>query len=1118
MTADAADRRRGATEFDRNFVVVAGAGTGKTSLLVERAINLVLSGVMPVDRIQAVTFTRKAAGELRVRLAEGLSAVLTATSPAKPVAPKPNSEAARSLARLRERGVEPAAVHERARVALEHLDAAAVGTIHGFAADILRRNPVDAKLPPDFLPDEGEARRLLFEEEWPAFLAKTLAGDSKTRELWLGILDEFSQTEVEAIARSLIESPVSMDFLERHGYASLDPREYFAGTIADLRARIEAGLPQVKPDEHLHLMLATELRLFHAFATSGAAGVVRFPEADIQPASFWGATKGFRPRSLKDEALKQSLIETAVEALRLLKQLNKLEYRNLDALMRGLQSFATRFRKASARVGAPAFDDLLLRARNLLRDVPSVRERESGRFGTLLLDEFQDTDPLQYEIVFLLAAPPGTANITDAYGLDLKPGRLFIVGDPKQSIYRFRGADMAAYHRAVTHVLATGGEQLHLTHNFRSVEEILDPLNDLFQDWFADGGPRIQPEYEAIHSEITAGEPRIEVWSVPVEPGGSAEDRREAEARVLAAGLRSLHDEKGYGYGDMAVLFRAMTQVSIYTRALREAGIDYVADGAKAFSSRPEVVEALALLRALANPADPVGFLGVLRSTLGGAADAELARFGRDGKGWYWRGRDPADLETDYPAVASAIARLNALERSTRRLPADRRILELLTEGDFPVLMAAYFEGAQRVANVRKLAYRAAELARDRLLSLDETVQALEMELVGQYNEGESPLADEAVDAVRILSVHAAKGLEFPLVVLADLRQEWRQGWKPPQARVHLVDDRLQLGVRTGNRGDLVMQLGDEEATRHETAESKRLSYVAATRAKDRLVILNSTPRRLPIWVEAMRDQWGYALRADDPHAPFPEDPLLAGGCVIHSIRRPAPPPPLPERAALPDLVSAVHLRDSVAAAIPTPNAFPFRTPSSDHQAERSEHAIVDTDRVTAPPPELAKLAGTAVHRLLEGWDFLDPGDLPRRLESVADSFTQEAFSPAEILAEAGIILTAFLATDLPARLGRVDVLGKEVPILFRDAEGLTVHGYVDLVYRLDGRVHVADYKTDVVKNATAQAAGYAGQLTDYGEALTRAMRLDAPPVLEILFLRTGDRIELEPVRSLAPA
>jgi ATP-dependent helicase/nuclease subunit A len=376
----------------------------------------------------------------------------------------------------------------------------------------------------------------------------------------------------------------------------------------------------------------------------------------------------------------------------------------------------------------------------------------------ILVDEFQDTDPLQYEIVLFLGERAGSC-ASDAYEADLEPGRLFVVGDPKQSIYRFRGADYEAFLRATSRIVRSGGRELRLTANFRSVGGVVGPVNALFEKeaCWVERAP-YQPPYIPISARWENGStaPAVEVWTVGDAASGPtrAAERRDLEARILARGILRLKEERAIErFGEVTVLLRAFSPLPRYLRAFREAGVPFVVAGGREFLARPEVSHLLSILRALAIPSDPVALLAYLRSPAGGVPDGELAAFAAEGGEWSLRASPDAGR---LPCLAAACERLRRLEEETRELPAGAVVGHALRASRLLTLSAVAFEGPQRVANLRKLAAFAAAVAADGRRSLLEVLDAIEEERTLAL-EADSPLADEGSVAGRVLTVHAAK-------------------------------------------------------------------------------------------------------------------------------------------------------------------------------------------------------------------------------------------------------------------------------------------------------------------------------------------------------------------------
>jgi len=757
---------------------------------------------------------------------------------------------------------------------------------------------------------------------------------------------------------------------------------------------------------------------------------------------------GVRTKKVADsEALRlESIAERARPYVR---GLSLFDERVEADLFEALLPFARRLRARQTRSGLVDFDGLLVRARDLLRDVPDARAALKRRMRMLLVDEFQDTDPIQYEIVFFLAEQSGS-HAKDAYATQLAPGSLFIVGDAKQSIYRFRGADYAAYQRAIRHVLDQGGAELSLTSNFRSTPAVLRAVNALFREpgsslWRASA---YLPPYEPIDAEREDdGAPAAEVWTTTLGPSAPASARRRAEGLALAAELRARAGPgNSWRYDDVLVLFRGFTDLSPYLRALREAAIPFVVSGGRTFFERTEIAQAMAVLRAVADPGDPVALLAYRRSPAGGVPDTELAA-------------DAAGASGSLPALAAADSRLSALRFQAGRLPVDAAVRHVLDASGLVALSGLAFEAAQRVANLEKLSQAASELARDGRRTLLETLDALE-EGFESDEEGDSPLADADHDAVRVMSIHKAKGLEARVVILADTAggrsSRSVRRFSARMARLGPGEFVRLDGPTFSNGAAIAASLDD---ARHEAAEDVRLLYVALTRARDRLIVFGGGTGKTA---------WSDALAAwnDGVTHRTVADTVAA--------RRLEPEPPI----GAPD---AVLRFEAAAAAVLTLAAPPFRPPSDLGDG---------VEPAPAPPgaqePEVARAVGRIVHARLAGMRSPDVGEARDEAESV---------------------LRLFEGSPLAARLARLEILGRELPMLLAE-DGARWHGTIDLLYRDgDGTIVVADYKTDASDHGAI--ARHGEQLDVYVRAVRRALPGERVRA-ELWMLRTGRVFELD--------
>jgi ATP-dependent helicase/nuclease subunit A len=1066
--------------------------------------------------VAAITFTEKAAGEMRERLARGLDR-LRALARGEGDGPLDESrEADRAYRHLtREACVDDRTLAGRALDAMADLDHGTVSTIHRFCADLLRAFPFEAGVDPGFAVDTGEAFQSLCEAEWRSFVERELGAGGKRGETWRRVVEHLDLEHVEVAARGLADFDVPQALLRER--RRITARELFAGEAARLAGEIEdllrrqTGMPD-KGQRYFDGMLAC----LDALRTEGAPALVKRMRSLPDLERWLDARPSGKEMKKLGGVSPQEVDRLARGSRDLVKPLLDVD----DALIRDVVDlsapFAIAFRETYLRRGWVGFNGLLSLTRDLLRDRQDVRRQLKRRFAMLLVDEFQDTDPLQYEIVLFLAEDPDESS-TDAYAAPLLPGRLFIVGDPKQSVYRFRGADFAAYRRAVERVVAAGGAELHLTGNFRSVPGILGPVNRLFLDPAGSWRPSAyQTEYIAIDPvrERRGGEPAVELWTVDLEKANAGE-RRDGEGRVIAHEIGEWVREGRCKYEDVTILFRAFTNITHYLRPLREAGVPFVVDGGRDFLKRPEVAQLMATLRALSRPADQPSLLAFLRSPAGGVSDARLWEYARDGGRWTWRHAVDAGR---FPEVARAFGILESLDEETKHLPVDAVVRRVLERTRLLPLGAAAFEGPQRVANMQKLAAAAGELARDGKLSLEEIVEALEEGRLEDI-ETDRPLADDAAEAVRITSIHRMKGLENRIVVLPDFARLPMRGEREPDPvkTVVLPDGRTSLALWLGQNRDRKLDasrawlVGEEE--RHEEAEEVRVLYVATTRAREKLVVVTGQSHGRAPWVEALAP-WGY-----DVEAPPESGERLCGGEIVYrSFDLPARPrlsqARIPEQAT-----QAVQRYEEAREALSRAAVRPIAPPSGLHE-ERDERLAAGGGWLprAVRDADLGKAAGIVLHRLLEGWDGADVRQLRERLGPLCRETARETRVDAQALKkEAGAILSAFLATDLPARYAAVERVGREVPVLFRDESRQVYRGSIDLLYRDGAAYVVADYKTDRDEDESALRARYTAQLGVYAGAVREGLGLASMPRAELWLLRSGRVVALEGPPDEAP-
>ncbi|MFZ5875515.1 MAG: UvrD-helicase domain-containing protein [Nitrospirota bacterium] len=1094
---DAPERQRVIRTFDANVVVTAGAGTGKTTLLVERLVHLVVRepDPVPVTEIVALTFTNKAAAELVVRFRERIAALARASERSDA-----EGEPRDALAALVTwTGTSTDRVGGRLRAALIDLDRAHIGTIHSFAATLLRLFPIEAGVDPKFREADEGARRDHAAEAWRAWLDRELSREAPRAALWRRLLERLTIEDLHDVAVDLSAEVIPLDALGRLA-ESPAPVGAWLASAGDAADRLLAAHLQTRVIEQ---RLAAARRVIARAAEGRAAEKT---DGEAVAADVTSVPKGWDAREA----------DRAKDLIKLARRLSEVDPEIVRLVGDALAPFVRESRASFARAGWLPFDGLLARARDLLRDHPAVRETLKRRFRALLVDECQDTDPAQYEIMLYLAEASGRT-ATHWRNVRLARGKLFLVGDPKQSIYGFRGADLEAYQDVARLVLDQGGVECRLTTNFRSRGAILDAVNAVGERLLA-YRPGVQAGYEPIESTAEArGGLKPMVRVVRARLGAfDAGAGREAEAESLARWLRGsvfgaveVRGKQGRVTraepGDVAVLLRALSDVQVYLEAFRRHGIPYVVEGERRFFAAQEVVDAINVFRALASPYDAPALVGVLRSPLGAMTDREIYALSR--AGWLdYRVAEAGDAPGPWAPIA-LYRDLAALSREASRMPVDEAVTAVFDRLALQAIAAGGPHGDQAAANVEKLERIARELAEEGL-SFGALAARLDRRVRDEAEEGESPLVDDAVNAVKVLSVHKAKGLEFPIVVLAGAHGGRRAGPRPPVAK-HWSSD--MVGISAGGVTSLTGVYLAERTAEKDAEESRRVLYVAMTRARDLLVVSGAETERGPardgpaaLIEDATGAAWGEVPRES------PAKDLFDWTVVEAESDRGSAASRLSGDLVWPDhRAFASSWAERAARAERTARSPMFVTPTK-LAAQRAGSQRAAARLRGASDAERARRVGTLVHAFLQRWDFgADSSTWPSSLD---------AFAAARLGATTGVTLddlraalAPFFASPIHADLARATIIGREVPLLM-PWEGAMMEGAIDLIYEDGGRLYVADYKTDSVDASDAPLA--AERYRVQAEVYTRAARDGlgrAVTAFRCLFIRPGVAVDLPP-------
>ena len=852
---DLAERERIRRDHDTTLIVEAAAGTGKTTSVVSRVVEMVAAGTARIGQIAAITFTEKAAGELRLRIRQGLES------------------------RIEDEEQEPGAGarRERLEVALSQLEEASIGTIHAFCATVLRERPIEAGVDPDFQILTDADQRAFFDRVFRRFVDRQLEnpGPGIARLLRRSRNPAVSPLEVlrEAGRRLLDYRPFEASWKRRSwdaGAAVEDIVEKPGGAgdedvpsvfmIEKLYRSLPKDPPGTRPNWLVRSMAAAadlgrEIRVRDASsgrdAGRDAGRDIEWLEqalAELKVPGYSGRTPSGFPHARKwRDAFRARLLAFQQES-----------NADLAALLReDLRGLIEDYEAAKQKAGMLDFDDLLLRTQGLLRDHAEVRKELGGRFRHIVVDEYQDTDPMQTEIVLLLTAPePPGGDWRTAIPV---PGSLCLVGDPKQSIYRFRRADVAHYLEVKERLLANGAAEIRLTTNFRSVPAICDFVNRVMKPVFEEapgiGGLARQVDYVPLHPAREPIREGVPLAAIPLAHAPYARQLEEQEPKAVAgfvgglidSGFRvSQADKEGtrpVEPSDICLLFRRFRTYGRlvpqpYADALRDLDISHSLAAVQTYIGSAELSFLRAALTAIEFPEDELSVYATLRGPLFAIPDQDLFLFRERHPEIRLRPARARLLELDDEAaprsgttdrtIRDGLAFLYRLHRRRTHQPIAVTLQQLLGRNRAETGFAFWNAPDQVLSNLRRLAEAARAFEAGGGLSFRAFVEQLAAEAENP-DAGSAHAIDEDVSGVRIMTTHTAKGLEFPVVILCDgAFQRHGRASRVVNAERRLYACDLGAGIVPW---DLIEGAPAEEA--EDLAELDRLLYVSMTRARD---------------------------------------------------------------------------------------------------------------------------------------------------------------------------------------------------------------------------------------------------------------------------------------------
>jgi ATP-dependent helicase/nuclease subunit A len=827
------------TALDKTLVVEAAAGTGKTSELVQRMIAVVAAGKTTIDRIVGVTFTEKAAGELKLRLRSELE-----------------------KARRTEKNYE---TRNNLEQALAHLEEARLSTIHSFCGDLLKERPVEASIDPEFeLMTEAQSLRLYREAFRSWFECKLEDLPEGTRR---SLRRKTRNGPTEALISAGWELSKWRDFCAKWRQPEFDRKAAIDALVENFHNLAQLTRDPSDPSNKLFRDTAPARILSDSIRSAERA---RPRDYDGLESSFVliTADRQFRSPGLgraqfSKQVKRDDVVAFHGELVAALDVFVSNANSNLAALLQAeLGETVAQYQLLKERNGKLDFLDLLIRARDLLVQSPSVRKHFQERFTHLFIDEFQDTDPLQAEIIVLLSASDPDAN--NWRGVAPVPGKLFIVGDPKQAIYRFRRADVGTYEEVKQLLLRSGGELLQLTTSFRSLPSIQAMINRAFAPHMDGNAKNLQAGYVPLSPfrEEYRQQPSIVALPVPrpYKKKFSMEAVEESLPDAIAAFVAWLVEESGWtvpqpghpgeriplGPNHVCLLFRRFISrdddvARPYIRALEARNLPHLLVGGKSFHDREEVQTIRTALTAIEWPDDELSVFATLRGSLFAIRDDVLLEY-RHQVGRFHPFRLPDEpLTADLQVVVQSLRILQKLHRNRNYRPAAETLEMLLKETRAHLGFALRPSGEQVLANVLHVAELARKYEASGGLSFRGFVEEVRAG-ADAAEAGEAPIFEEGSEGIRMMSVHKAKGLEFPVVILTDITAK---SCHPHPSR-HIDASSSLCAVPLAGCTPLDLQERGELELARDQAEGIRLAYVAATRARELLVVptIGDDPRQ----------------------------------------------------------------------------------------------------------------------------------------------------------------------------------------------------------------------------------------------------------------------------------
>lgn len=1003
---DQAQRDAIQTRLDTTFMVEAAAGTGKTTSMVARMVSLIREGKCRIHQLAAVTFTRKAAGELRARFQLDLEKA------------------------IRENSGEN---QTRLQNALEKMEQCFIGTIHSFCGGLLRERPLEAGVHLAFTELDDASDQLLREESWEEFCARLYAEDSdwlkklsnlglQIRQLKSAFLRFADFPDVEEWPADLLEMPdfsVLIEALENYIVHMRDTaREFSTDTGTDLLMPKYRRIPRLAS----YYNLRTPSRLMTVL--DEFSGSIKITQ------KCWPNGKA---QALEEKDRWERFVDTYVTPYKT--NWFACRYACIIDILKEAQAVYDQKRN---RLGVLNFQDLLMKSAYLLREYPSVRQYFQRRYTHILVDEFQDTDPIQAEIILFLT------------GMDIQekdwrmckpvPGSLFVVGDPKQSIYRFRRADIVTYNLVKQIVVESGGSVLTLNANFRTHKPILDWVNQVFHPHF----PEAATNYSPVYVPFKAGKP----WEGSDQPAikilqiseNKKEDYLEEEAGIIAATIWHRINHCDETPGDFMIVSWKKDALHYYADALKRYAIPHQISGGGSLNQSKTLTLLRMVLDAVLHPEDTVALVAILRSEIFGFSDSVLYDFKQAGGRFSILSTVPDGYEFT-GKFQEVYARLKQYENWMRNMPPIPAMEKIVDDLGLYAL-AAKEEGGNEETGCLAKCLEILRAAQDSMVTLADVISNLD-DLIENLSIYDSlPSKPYTEPAVRIMNLHKVKGLEAPIVFLAN-----PSGKSSHEADFHInrsggqTTGFMRLTEQNGFQSTNIAYpqcwtMVAEEEQKFQEAELIRLLYVAATRAKSELIITQRSSR------------------INDNYWTFFAEHLTG----FPGLSEPEPV----DDAIQPVLLPVLDVQASAVSLQSISERWEFvQSPSYTLQTVKSRLTEGREDR--EPHGEFGSEWGIVIHELLElslKNPYLD-------FQPIAESLLEEHDIPMEFLLKVLQTVESVQQSEIWNRAIQSGQYYSEISFqtLEKDSKEpipVLLRGVIDLVFKENSGWVIVDYKTDI--------------------------------------------------------